>query len=151
MHTLNDLITDCDNDISRLVLGRLITRSRKKQVKINIEHRKECKEKRTSGVYTPWEFLSSITHSLTHTITFNDPILYISDYSDESDREEQGNVFENQNLCVICLNIRQVTWLFLPCKHANCCTQCNNTITEFAQTCPTCRTPILDKFQINVN
>ena len=32
MHTLNDLITDYDNDISRLVLGREITRSRKKQV-----------------------------------------------------------------------------------------------------------------------
>ena len=151
MHTLNDLITDYDNDISRLVLGREITRSRKKQVKINIEHRKECKEKLTSGVYTPWEFLASITHSLTQTITFNESVVYISDDSDESEGQEQGSVLENQNLCAVCLNVREVTWLFLPCKHANCCTQCSNTITELAQTCPTCRAPILDKFQIYLN
>ena len=53
MVTLNDLITDYYYDISRLEFGREFTRSRKKQVKINIEHRKECKEKFISGIYTP--------------------------------------------------------------------------------------------------
>ena len=60
MITLNDVISDYDINISRLELGREITMPRKKQDKIDITFRKECKEKLTSGIYTPWEFLASI-------------------------------------------------------------------------------------------
>ena len=42
-----------------------------------------------SGIYTPWDFLASITHSLASTITLDDSsIICITDNSDESDRED---------------------------------------------------------------
>ena len=34
-------------------------------------------------------------------------------FTDESDKEEQGQEIENQNLCVVCLNVRQAALLFL--------------------------------------
>ena len=52
------------------------------------------------------------------------------------------------NICVVCLNPRTTTWLFLPCKHANCCTTCSEQIQELGQPCPICRTPIENSFQI---
>ena len=99
------------------------------------------------------DFLASITHSLTSTITLDESsVICFTDNSDESDREDSHRrELANQNLCVVCLNIRQVIWLFLLCKHANCSTQCSNTITKFAQTCPTFKTPISDKFQMYLN
>ena len=157
MAILNDVITDYDNEISRLQLGREITRSRKRQVMLDFEYRKDCKKKLTNGIYTPWEFLASISRSLINSITFDDSsIISISDITDESDEEEEEEEEERQespgrNLCVVCLTEREFTWLFLPCKHANCCTQCSNIITETAQTCPTCRAAIVDKIQIFLN
>ena len=44
MVTLDNLNADYDNTISRLELGREITRYRKRHVKYTIEYRKECKE-----------------------------------------------------------------------------------------------------------
>ena len=54
--TLNDVIADYNNDISRLELGLEITRPRKKQVKIEMEFRKECKENLRVGYILPGSF-----------------------------------------------------------------------------------------------
>ena len=75
-------------------------------------------------------------------------IISISDITDESNKEEEGQESPVRNLCIVCLTEREATWLFLLCKHANCCTDCSNIITETAQTCPTCRAAIVDKIQI---
>ena len=152
MNTLNNLIADYDNDISRLKHGFEITRSRKKQVRINLEHRNECKQKLVSGLCTPWEFLGCISRSLKNSISLDDSsVIYVSDNSDENDEEEPALQSENQSLCVICLTQRDDTWLFIPCKHANCCKHCSDTIMETVKTCPTCRSPITEKFQIYLN
>ena len=120
MAILNDLIADYDNEISRLQLGREITRPRKRQVILDFEYRKECKDKLTNGIYTPWEFLASISRSLTYSISLDDSsIISISDITDESYKEEEGQESPVRNLCVVCLTEREATWLFLPCKHAN--------------------------------
>ena len=93
--------------------------------------------------------MSAITHSLINTLTLDESsTISISDNSDESDNEEAGTVLGDQNLCVICLNVREATWLFLPCKHANCCTQCSNSITELGQTCPTCSRQLPNIFKL---
>ena len=109
--------------------------------------------KTSNGIYTPWEFLASIlSRSLTYSISLDDSsIISISDITDESDKEEEGQESPVRNLCVVCLTEREATWLFLPCKHANCCTDCSNIITETAHTCPTCRAAIVDKIQIFLN
>ena len=99
MNTLNNLIADYDNDISRLKHGFEITRSRKKQVRINLEHRNECKQKLVSGVCTPWEFLGCISRSLKNAISLDDSsVIYVSDNSDENDEEEPALQSENQSL-----------------------------------------------------
>ena len=153
MAILNDVIADYDNEISRLQLRREITRSRKRQIMLDFEYRKDCKEKLINGIYTPWECLASTTtsRSLINSITFDDAsTISISNITDESDEEERQES-PGRNLCVVCLTEREFTWLFLPCKHANCCTQCSNIITETALTCPTCRAAIVDKIQVFLN
>ena len=67
MKNLNNIIADYDNEISRLLHGNEITRSRKKDVRLNLEHRNECKEKLVSGNCTPWEYLKVISRSLKDT------------------------------------------------------------------------------------
>ena len=90
MDTLNNLIADYDNDISRIKHGYEITRSRKKQVRINLEHRNECKQKLVNGLYTPWEFLVSISRTLKDAIFLDDSsVIYASDNSDENDEADQ--------------------------------------------------------------
>ena len=44
--------------------GRDITRSRKKHARDNMQYRNVCKEKLMTGIYSPWEFLNSISRSL---------------------------------------------------------------------------------------
>ena len=85
-----------------------------------------------SGIYTPWEFLNSISRSLSKTIVDDSSIVYVSDYSDMREEEQEQE-------CKISI---------LPCKHSNCCEQCTQTIPQMGNTCPTCRTPIVDTFQI---
>ena len=139
-------------NISRLRHGNEITRSRKKHVRINFEHRNECKQKLVSDMCTPWEFLGSISRSLKDPIPLHESnVICVPDESDENDQEEPVLQSENQSLCVICLNTRDATWLFMPCKHANCCTPCTNTIMETIKSCPTCRSQITDKIQIYLN
>ena len=57
MTTLNEIIKDTDNDISRLYQGRKISRARSKTDIKNEEHRIILKQKLSDGDFTPWEFL----------------------------------------------------------------------------------------------
>ena len=71
-----------------------------------------------------------------------------TDESDTSDNESENPVVEN--ICVVCLRPRTTTWVFLPCKHANCCVACSERIEKLNQTCPVCRAPIISRFQIYI-
>ena len=71
-----------------------------------------------------------------------------TDESETSDNESEIQVVEN--ICVVCLRPRTPTWVFLPCKHANCCAECSERIEELNQTCPVCRSPIISRFQIYI-
>ena len=113
----------------------------------NMQYRNICKEKLMTGIYSPLEFLDSISRSLTNKISLDDSS--IINLSDESDMgEEEPEQLQNLNSCVVCLGIREDTWIFPPCKHANCCKLCTQTIRQMGNTCPTCRSPIMDTFQI---
>ena len=108
MDTLNNAIADYDNEISRLEQGRNITRSRKKHVRDNMQYRNVCKEKLLTGIYSPWEFLDSISRSLTKTILLDDSsVIYLSDESDVDEEEPEQS--QNLNSCVVCLGKREDT------------------------------------------
>ena len=66
--------------------------------------------------------------------------------SDEEDNSNQtdASIIENldANLCVVCLRAREATWIFMPCKHANCYEDCSTQIEELGEACPTCRSVI---------
>ena len=72
------------------------------------------------------------------------------EYKTEEYRRKGGKIAstpDGYNSCVVCLGARESTWIFLPCKHANCCEKCTQTITQMGNTCPTCKTPIVDTFK----
>ena len=102
-----------------------------------------------AGIYTPWEFLDSLSQSLRKTISLDSiSVIYVFDDSDVGEEEQLEQQTVDLNSCVVCLGEREETWIFLPCKQANCCKRCTETITQMGNTCPTCRCPIVDTFQI---
>ena len=134
--------------MARIQQGREITRSSKKKNVMNNEHRKQCKEKLLSGSYSPIQFLESISCYIGNATSLEN-----TNISDDSDVHEEPETFGSieTNKCVVCLKTRSTTWLFMPCKHANCCTQWSDTIEQLQQTCPTCRGIIEAKFQNFLN
>ena len=120
MATLNDIMRDTDNDSM-------------------------CKEKLRDGVYTLWEFIQAISHTVGNINAgiITDTILLSSDSEDESEE-----IVLSGNSCVVCLSIRTETWIFMPCRHANCCAECSARILELGQPCPVCRSEIDNRFQI---
>ena len=145
---INEIIADYDSEMARIQQGREITRSSKKKNVMNNERRKRCKEKLLSGSYSPIQFLESFSCYIGNATSLED-----TNISDDSDIHEEPETFGSieTNKCVICLQSGSTTWLFMPCKHANCCTQCSDTIEQLQQTCPTYRGIIEAKFQIFLN
>ena len=150
LETLNEIIPDTDNELARLKSGLPITRPRKKKSLVNEEYRRKCNEKLLEGLFSPLEFLKAISStvgSLAEIGTFDGSF----DEEDEDDSiQTDASITEsiNANLCVVCLTTRETTWLFMPCKHANCCGNCSTQIEELRQACPTCRSVIQSSFQI---
>ena len=70
--------------------------------------------------------MEAISHTIGRVTTVNH-----TDYSEESNESDEENIVtDNQNSCVVCLTIRTTTWIFLPCRHANCCAECAKRIEE---------------------
>ena len=145
--TLKEIIEDVDNDIGRLRQGREITRARKKKDVKNEELRVISKVKLREGVYSPLQFLESICFTIGNIRAPDNLALSDTEYSDEEDNTHSNS----DNCCVVCLSPRTRTWIFMPCKHANCCTDCSNTIEELGQPCPVCRSSIQSRFEIYTN
>ena len=129
MIVLSNIISDYDYEIARLKQGGEITRSRKKRDRIIDERRTKGKEKLSSGNYTPMQFLESISHSLLTSREILDETSFL-DNSGESDQvEEPESPVTKDNQCLICLLPLNTTWIFMPCRHANC-TQCSDMIEQ---------------------
>ena len=90
------------------------------------------------------EIYSTISHTIFQISADNaDDTLSSNDSEDESEE-----IISAGNVCVVCLSPRTTTWIYMPCRHANCCTECSERIYELGQPCPVCRTEIDNKFQI---
>ena len=66
--------------------------------------------------------------------------LDLSEISDDAESETEMKTRDSQ--CVVCLQPKDATYLFMPCKHANCCRDCIDRLEQHNQRCPTCRTQI---------
>ena len=141
---LNDIIQDIDYDIGRLRMEREISRPRKKKDVKNSELRSIYKQRLSDGDYTPWQYLKAISHTIGN-ITCETSTLVSND---SEDSEEIIEPTPENSICVVCLAPRTTTWIFLPCRHANCCTECSKIIEDLEQPCPVCRTVIENRFQI---
>ena len=142
---LNEIISDTDNEIERVSLGMEISRPRKRKNVINDERRVVCKHKLSTGIYTPMEYLQAISDTIGK---MNAVSTEYFDISEDSEVEEELSPNNEVNKCVVCLNPRTATWIFLPCRHANCCTVCSKQIKDLGQPCPVCRSLIEYSFQI---
>ena len=146
MTTLNDIIADTDNQIGRLRLGKDISRPRKKKNVIFEERRETCKEKLWSGAYTPWQYIQAISHTVGSVVTAE------TEFSDiESELENDVADEITDHTCAVCLTVRTTTWLFMPCRHADCCSACSQRIVDLEQPCPVCRAPIETDFRYLFN
>lgn len=151
MSTLNEVIRDTDNDTGRLRLGKEISRPRKKKDVKNYERRRVYKQKLRDGNLTPWHYLQAISNTIGNIYTdINNPL---SDSESSGDKTSEDTTVGTtvENSCVVCLSPRTPTWLFLPHRHANCCSNCNQQIKELGQTCPVCRSAIDSRLQIFTN
>ena len=149
MTVLNEIIADTDLDYARLSSGNEISRPRKLKNIINDERRSTFKNQLINGNFTTWEYLEAISSTIGKNVNnfgYTDDSEDITD-TDNSEVEDNPESTISHN-CVICLNRITSTWIFLPCRHAKCCGECTNKIEELGQTCPTCCSTIVDRFQI---
>ena len=152
---LNEIIVDTDLEFARLSSGKEISRPRKRKNVVNDERRTAFKNQLINGHFTPWEYLEAISNTIGKNVNdfaYPEDCNY-SDNSEDFSNSDNSEVEDNSEStrshnCVICLSPRTSTWIFLPCRHANCCGECSDKIEELGQTCPTCRSSIVDKFQI---
>ena len=150
MTHINEIIMDTDNEFGRLSLGKDITRPRKKTNILTDDRRSRCKQKFQSGCYTPWEYINAVSQTIGNIRDVQGEVEF-SDCSEDSETDDiDGDDNTHQN-CVVCLNSRTSTWIFLPCRHAQCCMECCKKIEELGQSCPVCRSPIESSFEIFTN
>ena len=147
LKVLHDTTADTDNEMTRLQQGREITRSRKNKDVANDERRAFCKEKLKNGSL---QFLAAISYTVGNVKEDADNSSEISD-GEGSDSGDEIATNNSNPICVVCLQPGQSTWIFLPCRHANCCGDCSRMIEQLEQSCPTCRTPIDSRLQIFLN
>ena len=126
---LNEIIADTDLDYARLSSGNEISRPRKLKNIINDERRSTFKNQLINGNFTPWEYLEAISSTIGKNVNnfgYTDDSEDITDTDNlEVEDNPESTICHN---CVICLNRRTSTWIFLPCRHANCCGECSNKI-----------------------
>ena len=127
--------------MARLKQGLEITRLGKKKHRNNEERRRTCKELLINDCLTPLEFLEKMSNS--HCTSLENA--HLSSNSEDSDTFED---VIHTNICVVCLQPRVNTWIFMPCRHANCCTHCSEIIERDNHVCPTCRSVIESRLQI---
>ena len=96
------------------------------------------------------EYVKANSHTVGSFTETNDSDSCPDDNDDSSVNTLAHNI-TTTNMCVVCLNSRETTWVFMPCKHANCCGNCSDTIVLLGQTCPVCRSTIENAFQIFTN
>ena len=91
----------------------------------------------------PLEFLKAMSYTIGNVVSTQDAF--------SSSSEDEGGINDNPTRgshCIGCLEPRLETWVFMPCRQANCCSDCCQKIEDLGQTCPVCRSTIDSIFSI---
>ena len=94
----------------------------------------------------PWQFLKAISHTIGNSYSFSSLTSSDTEYSDNESDETP-----DENKCIVCLEPRTDTWIFMPSRHAGCCTVCSQTIQNLIQSFPICRSNIQNMFEIFIH
>ena len=146
---LEEILSDFDLEYARLEQGLEISYPGKKQHKENASKRDKCKEKLSSGIYGPLEYLIEVSSTIgkqpsKDLIECNLENEFLDQISDEDE-----NVIEHRQQCVVCLRIRQETHVLVPCGHGNLCSDCAIQIMSAdIKRCPTCRSEIIQSVRL---
>ena len=68
--------------------------------------------------------------------------------SSDCDEDNSDVILDQRPLCCVCLEVRETTMLFYPCRHAKTCQRCTQQLLETCNKCPICRATIGDCIQI---
>ncbi|KAI6660538.1 Baculoviral IAP repeat-containing protein 7 [Oopsacas minuta] len=114
----------------------------------NEKIRNKCKEKLQRKECTSLEYIKEISNTIGNpkfwTYSGSTELEESIDETSDSSSDEESMV---KNPCIICLNSRDLTFVFIPCGHANVCGNCELNFT-LGDRCPVCRSIIMNKMQI---
>ncbi len=164
---INNLIADTDQEVRRLDEGLALQRKHKKCYQANQAKRELCKAKLVSGHYTPLEYVRAISHTFDSSLRTlergpGDDRLDLGTNDEEEPAQDapapqegqvhqevnqaQGDQVPRSTVCVICHGPRDNPVLYLPCRHALVCGNCDAHFTVQSP-CPFCRSPVEQKIQ----
>jgi hypothetical protein len=158
---LTEVSQDTVGDCERLTHGRQIRRPKKKVTVMNDKRIKMCTDKFTSGVYTRYEFLSSVSHAadnLQSEELDDSDSNSSSDDGDDTDTYDVDEVMASSSVipsadsttplatappvCDVCLLEPRASIALVPCGHSRFCQNCADELTRMNLRCPLCRSDI---------
>ena len=142
MEHLEQTIKKYDLEYQRFSNGLNISNYQKSENAEKCKRREVCKSKLESTEYTSIQYLREISSTIGKPINITEEIDCGTSSSDDSEEE----VIEASK-CIVCLSERLITFILMPCAHANICAVCAGHF-EIGMNCPACRTTISDKFRI---
>ena len=142
MEHLEEIIQKYDLEFQRLENGLDISDYQKQQNIENTKIREACRSKLESQKLTPIDYLKEISSTIGKHYTNKEESAYSSSSSESSSEE-----IPQEGYCVVCLSERIITYIFIPCAHANICQECAQKFGK-GMKCPTCRAIISDKFRV---
>ena len=149
MLTLNNVITDYDLELQRLLEGHETTRGSNSKTQCKTARRNDYKEKYLNNTFSALEFLDAITQTIGHGNLYSDAttIPVINDFFDVSvDEEEEINC----DRCHVCLLPRTQNFALLHEQyvHGGFCEICASRLLQTQANCPICRDKIKVVLQI---
>ena len=137
LETLNNIIADYDAELDRISNGIEITRIQSKKERDICHLRTVLKERIESREITPLQYLFSLGEKM------DGPQQDIAESESESEDDDNNEVVPpTLDLCVVCLQPRNITVMFLPCQHCNTCQNCSDILGQVDGRCPVCRSRI---------
>ncbi|KAK4329279.1 hypothetical protein Pmani_000314 [Petrolisthes manimaculis] len=138
-------------DITRTNNGlTTLNRPRKIVSKRNMERRRLYFGKLGDETYTPMQFLSAMSHTVTsfkkRHVDFDLELDEENiDIEPQEGEEEEEEVADNPMNCKVCFQVKDVRFILIPCGHSYYCDYC---VERIGSTCSICRAEFTMKHRI---